>query len=137
MPFNINRVVVVGRLTRDPDLRALPSGASVCDLRIAVNSARKDPDGEWTEKPNYFDVSIFGARAETVASYMHRGSRVGVDGRLDWREWETDEQTKRQAVSIIADTVQFLDGRETHSDDGDEGDPDLAGVGAQDGDLAF
>jgi single-strand DNA-binding protein len=136
MPFSINRVVVVGRLTRDPDLRALPSGTSVCDLRIAVNSARKDPDGEWSEKPNYFDVSIFGARAETVASYMRRGSRVGVDGRLDWREWETDEQ-KRQAVSIIADTVQFLDGRETHADDGDGGDSDLAGVGAQDGDLAF
>ena len=136
MPFSINRVVVVGRLTRDPDLRALPSGTSVCDLRIAVNSARKDPDGEWSEKPNYFDVSIFGARAETVASYMRRGSRVGVDGRLDWREWESDEQ-KRQAVSIIADTVQFLDGRETHADDGDGGDADLAGVGAQDGDPAF
>jgi len=136
MPFSINRVVVVGRLTRDPDLRALPSGSSVCDLRIAVNSARKDPDGEWSEKPNYFDVSIFGARAETVASYMRRGSRVGVDGRLDWREWETDEQ-KRQAVSIIADTVQFLDGRDTHADDGDGGDGDLAGVGAEDGDLAF
>ena len=137
MPFNINRVVVVGRLTRDPELRALPSGTSVCDLRIAVNSARKDAAGEWSEKPNYFDVSIFGTRAETVASYMRRGSRVGVDGRLDWREWETDEQQKRQAVSIVADTVQFLDGRDSQSDGGEGGDADLAGVGAQDGDLAF
>jgi single-strand DNA-binding protein len=136
MPFSINRVVIVGRLTRDPELRALPSGISVCDLRIAVNSARKDADGEWLEKPNYFDVTIFGARAETVASYMHRGSRVGVDGRLDWREWETDEQQKRQAVSIIADTVQFLDGRESHDDD-EGGDLDVAGVGAQDGEPAF
>jgi single-strand DNA-binding protein len=107
--FAINRVVLVGRLTRDPELRALPSGTSVCGLRIACNSARKDPAGELIERPNYFDVSVFGAPGESVSRYMHRGSRVAIDGRLEWREWETAEQERRQAVSIVADTVQFLD----------------------------
>ena len=95
------------------------------------------------EKPNYFDVSVFGAAAESVSNYMHRGSRVGVDGRLEWREWETAEQQKRQAVSIVADTVQFLDSpRGECTDDGlgddpDAGDGELAGVGSEEKDLAF
>src|SRR5438445_4291030 len=133
--FNINRVVLVGRLTREPELRALPSGTSVCGLRIACNSSRKDAEGALVEKPNYFDVSVFGAAAESVSNYMHRGSRVGVDGRLEWREWETAEQQKRQAVSIVADTVQFLDSprgergeAEDHEHPVDE-DGELAGVG--------
>jgi single-strand DNA-binding protein len=107
--FSINRVVLVGRLTRDPELRALPSGTSVCGMRIACNSFRKDPDGELAERPNYFDVSVYGAPGESVSRYMRRGSRVGIDGRLEWREWETAEHEHRQAVSIVAGTVQFLD----------------------------
>jgi single-strand DNA-binding protein len=107
--FNINRAVLVGRLTRDPELRALPSGTSVCTLRIACNSSRRDADGEFTERPNYFDVSVYGASADSVGHYMRRGSRIAVDGHLEWREWETAEQQKRQAVSIVAETVQFLD----------------------------
>ncbi len=131
--FSINRVVLIGRLTRDPELRSLPSGASVCGLRLACNSARKDADsGTYTERPNYFDVSVFGAPAESVAQYMHKGSRVGVDGRLEWREWETADQQKRQAVSVVADTVQFLDGPR---DEG--GDEELVAAGAGESDLAF
>jgi single-strand DNA-binding protein len=107
--FTINRVVLVGRLTRDPELRALPSGTSVCGLRVACNSSYKDADGELVERPNYFDVSVYGAGGESVSRYMRRGSRIAVDGRLEWREWETTEQERRQAVSIVADTVQFLD----------------------------
>jgi single-strand DNA-binding protein len=107
--FTINRVVLVGRLTRDPELRALPSGTSVCGLRVACNSSYKDADGELVERPNYFDVSVYGAAGESVSRYMRRGSRIAVDGRLEWREWETTEQERRQAVSIVADTVQFLD----------------------------
>lgn len=139
--FTINRVVLIGRLTREPELRGLPSGASVCSLRIACNSTRKDADGERSEKPNYFDVSVFGPAAESVANYMHRGSRVGIDGRLEWREWETAEQQKRQAVSIVADTVQFLDGGRDGRDgdgveDGRSDEDALAGVGAG-GELSF
>lgn len=138
--FNINRVVLVGRLTREPELRALPSGTSVCALRIACNTSRRDAEGELREKPNFFDVDVYGAAAESVTNYMHRGSRVGVDGRLEWREWEAADQQKRQAVSIVADTVQFLDSR---GDAAAGGDPDhapdgeLAGVGTEEKDLAF
>jgi len=107
--FNINRVVLVGRLTRDPELRALPSGTSVCSLRIACNSSRRDGEGDFIERPNYFDVSVYGASGETVSQYMRRGSRVAVDGRLEWREWETADQQTREAVSIVANSVVFLD----------------------------
>jgi single-strand DNA-binding protein len=145
--FSINRVVLVGRLTRDPELRALPSGTSVCGLRIACNSARRDAEGGFTEKPNYFDVSVFGAAAESVSRYMRKGSRVALDGRLEWREWETADQ-KRQAVSVVADTVQFLDspgGSRTQDEPGggsdgtEDGESELvaAGAGAEQEDLVF
>jgi single-strand DNA-binding protein len=117
--FSINRAVLVGRLTRDPELRSLPSGVSVCSMRIACNSSRRDGDG-WVERPNYFDVSAFGAPAEAIGDFMRKGSRVGVDGRLEWREWETADGQRRQAVSIVADTVQFLDGPAEHDDEDDE-----------------
>jgi single-strand DNA-binding protein len=107
--FSINRVVLVGRLTRDPELRALPSGSSVCSLRVACNSTRRDDEGEYQERPNFFDVNVYRASAESVSRYLRRGSRLAVDGRLEWREWETADQQKRQAVSIVADTVEFLD----------------------------
>jgi single-strand DNA-binding protein len=135
--FTINRVVLVGRLTRDPDLRALPSGTSVCGLRIACNSSRRDADGDYQERPNFFDVSVYGAPAESVSRYMRKGSRVAVDGRLEWREWEAADQQKRQAVSVVADTVQFLDtpagarGEDEPSDDAgeDRAGSALAGTG--------
>src|ERR1700730_10059011 len=120
--FAINRVVLIGRLTRDPEWRALPSGTSVCALRIACNSFRKEQDGELTERPNYFDVSVFGPAGESVAHYMRRGRRGAVDGRLEWREWETADNQKRQAVSIVADTVQFLDAPEDRSENAGDGD---------------
>jgi len=105
---NINRVVLVGRLTSDPELRALSSGASVCALRIACNTTRKNAEGEYSEKPNFFAVSVFGPAGESVYRYMSRGRRVAIDGRLDWREWETPEGAKRQAVEIVAESIQFL-----------------------------
>jgi single-strand DNA-binding protein len=112
MAASINRVVLVGNLTRDPELRHTPSGTAVCKLRIAVNSRQKDSStGEWGEKPNYFDVTVWGNQGESCAQYLSKGRPVGVDGRLDWREWEAQDGTKRQAVEIIADSVQFLGGR--------------------------
>jgi len=108
---NINRVVLVGNLTKDPELRHTPSGTAVCQLRIAVNSRRRDESGQWVDKPNYFDVSIFGNQAESSAQYLSKGRPVGIDGRLDWREWEAQDGSKRQAVQIIAESVQFLGSR--------------------------
>ena len=107
--ININHVVLTGRLTSDPELRALPSGSSVCHLRLAVNARRRNPNGEWGEKPNFFNVVVFDAPGENVAKYMHKGRAVAIDGRLDWREWETPDGRTAQAVSVIAGTVQFLD----------------------------
>jgi single-strand DNA-binding protein len=146
--FSINRVVLVGRLTRDPELRALPSGSSVCSLRIACNSSRREADGEYVERPNFFDVSVYGAPGESVGHYMRRGSRVAIDGRLEWREWETAEHERRQAVSVVADTVQFLDGPgeraggQQPNDDGEDtsdggAERELAGVGAEEHELVF
>ena len=113
--MNINRVVLTGNLTADPELRPLPSGASVGRLRLAVNTRRKNGQtGEWEERANYFDVTVWGAQAETCAQYLAKGRPVAIDGRLEWREWEQDGQ-KRQAVQVIAENVQFLGGREQNS----------------------
>jgi single-strand DNA-binding protein len=109
---NINRVVITGNLTRDPELRALPSGNSVCSMRIASNSRRKGQDGNWEDKPNYFDVTVWGAQGENCARFLSKGRPICVDGRLDWREFTDNQGNKRQAVEIVADTVQFLGGRE-------------------------
>jgi single-strand DNA-binding protein len=110
---SINSVVIVGNLTRDPELRATPSGTSVCSLRIAVNDRVKDPNtGEWGEKPNYFDVDVFGGQGERCAQWLSRGRQVAISGRLRWREWEAQDGQKRQAVSIVADNVQFIGPRE-------------------------
>ncbi len=110
---NINRVILTGNLTRDPELRSTPGGTSVCSLRLAVNSRRKDSSGEWTDKPNYFDITVWGAQGENCANYLSKGRPVAVDGRLEWREWEAkDGSGKRQSVEVIADSVQFLGSRE-------------------------
>jgi single-strand DNA-binding protein len=115
---SINRVVLVGNLTRDPELRQTPSGTSVCSLRIAVNSRRRDESGQWIDKPNYFSISVFGNQAESCSQYLSKGRPVAVDGRLDWREWQTQDGQKREAVEIVAESVQFL---------GSRGDGDLGG----------
>ena len=95
MAANINRVVLVGNLTRDPELRHTPSGMAVCSLRIAVNTRRKDStSGEWTEKPNYFDITVWGNQGESCAQYLSKGRPVAVDGRLDWREWDAQDGTE-------------------------------------------
>jgi single-strand DNA-binding protein len=104
----LNRVLLTGNLTRDPESRKTPSGTHVCVLRVACSTARKTADGGWEERPNYFDVEVFGNRAETCARYLAKGRPVAIDGRLHWSEWSTKEGAKRQSVSIHAETVQFL-----------------------------
>ena len=129
---NINRVVLVGNLTRDPELRNTPSGTAVCSLRIAVNTRRKDgQSGEWIDKPNYFDVTVWGNQGESCAQYLSKGRPVAIDGRLDWREWEAQDGTKRQAVEIIAESVQFLGSRDSGGDlGGDRGGNQFVPAGA-------
>src|SRR2546423_2846272 len=117
---NINRVVLVGNLTKAPELRHTRGGTAVCKLGLAVNTGQKDPEGNWGDKPNYFDVTVWGNQGESCAQYLSKGRPVGVDGRLDWREWEAQDGSKRQAVEIIADTVQFLGSRGEGGGEGGE-----------------
>jgi single-strand DNA-binding protein len=107
-----DRVVLVGNLTRDPELRHTPSGTPVCSLRLAVNTRRKDESGQWTDKPNYFDITVWGQQGENCAQYLSKGRPVAIDGRLEWREWEAQDGSKRQAVEVVAESVQFLGGRQ-------------------------
>jgi single-strand DNA-binding protein len=151
--MNINRVVMTGNLTRDPELRSTGSGLSVCKLGVACNTRRKNGAGEWEEKPNFFRVTVFGAQGENCAQYLKKGRPVAIDGRLEWSQYEREGQT-RESIDIIADTVQFLGGRDdTGSGNGfsssvratesdipiDTGDFETAsvGAGAADDDIPF
>jgi single-strand DNA-binding protein len=129
----INRVVILGNLTRDPELRTLPSGTTVCRMRVACNTRRRNAEtGEWDDKPNFFDVSVFGPSADACGSFLEKGRPVAVDGRLEWHEWETTDGQRRQAVEIIADSVQFLSTRVPVED------PELEAVAVANGDgLVF
>jgi single-strand DNA-binding protein len=118
---NINRVVLTGNLTRDPELRSLPSGMSVCSLRIASNTRRKDQSGEWMDKPNYFSVTVWGAQGENCARFLSKGRPVALDGRLEWREWQGQDGAKRESVEIVADSVQFLGSRDEGQGGGGNG----------------
>ena len=151
--MNINRVVLTGNLTRDPDVRSTPGGLSICKLGIAVNTRRKNNEGQWEEKPNFFRVTVFGRQADSCGQYLKKGRPVAIDGRLEWSTWETDGQ-KRESIDIIADSVQFLGGREdvsngngfasgiqpTESDvpiDTGDFEPAPAGAAAADDDIPF
>src|SRR5438876_2002192 len=111
MAGDINRVTIVGRLTRDPELAHLPSGTAVLKLGVAVNGRQKDEGGNWIDKPNFFDVKVFGNQADALNNHLAKGRRVGVDGRLDWSSWEAQDGSKRSKVEIVAQSVQFLDSR--------------------------
>ena len=112
MAGDINRVTLVGRLTRDPELKHLPSGSAVLELGLAVNGRKQDASGQWVDKPNFFDVKVFGNQAEMLSQHLAKGRRIGVDGRLDWSSWESQDGGKRSKVEVIAQSVQFLDSRE-------------------------
>jgi single-strand DNA-binding protein len=116
---NINRVIITGNLTRDPELRSTGSGMSVCSMRVACNTRRKDQStGDWVDKPNYFDVTVWGAQGENCARFLSKGRPVAIDGRLEWREWQDKEGNTRQSIDIIADAVQFLGGRDDNGGGG-------------------
>jgi len=112
MAADLNRVTLIGRLTKDPELRHTASGDPVCSLRLAVNARSRDENGQWGDKPNFFDVVIFGRQAESASTYLTKGRRVGIDGRLSWREWQAQDGGRRQSVEVIASDMMFLDARD-------------------------
>ena len=102
----LNRVQIMGNLTRDPELKALPSGMNVCNIAVATNRTYKDRDGKKAEETQYHDVVIFGRTAENVTSYLRKGSSIYVEGRLNTRSWEQNGE-KKYRTEVIAETVQF------------------------------
>ncbi len=133
--MNINRVVMTGNLTRDPELRSTGGGLSVCKLGIACNTRRKNSaTGTWEEKPNFFRVTVFGAQGENCAQYLKKGRPVAIDGRLEWSEYEVEGQ-KRTSVDIIADAVQFLGGRDDATSTNGHGNGFSSDVRAAEGDV--
>jgi single-strand DNA-binding protein len=144
--FAVNKVVLFGNLTRDPELRTTPSGYSVCDLRLAVNESTKDrTTDEWKDRANYFNVVVWGKMGEFVAREAAKGTPMLIEGRLRWEEWEDSTSgQKRQAVKIIADKAIPVGRRERNGEPAtkrptDEGGPWDAGAPASgiDDDIPF
>lgn len=111
--MSINRVCISGNLTRDPELRSTGSGMAILQLGMAVNDRRKNPQsGEWEDAPNYVDVVVFGQRAESLSRFLSKGSKIIVDGKLRWSQWE-DKETgkKRSKIEVVADDIDFASGR--------------------------
>ena len=127
MARSLNHVILMGNLTRDPELRQTPSGQQVCSFSLALNRSYKDQNGEWQEATDYIDVVAWGPLGERVAQYMSKGRRALVQGRLQSRSWEQDGQ-KRSKVEVLANDVTFLDSRGGES--GDAGSNGTAGTPA-------
>jgi len=119
-----NRITLVGRLTRDPELRYTPNGAAVTTLRLAVNERYRDRNGQPQEENLFIDVTVWGAQAETVTRYLRKGRLVLVDGRLRMETWQDRDGNNRTTYRVVARQVRFLDGFGA----GGEGGPDRAGA---------
>jgi single-strand DNA-binding protein len=120
--MGINRVVITGNLTRDPELRSTSGGMSVLKLGVAVNDRRKNQTtGEWEDVPNFVDVTIFGSRGEALSRFLSKGSKVAIEGKLRWSQWENPQGEKRSKLEVIADEVEFLSSRDGGSSGGHSG----------------
>jgi single-strand DNA-binding protein len=113
---SFNKVVLMGNLTRDPEVRQLASGTAVGDLGVAINERYKDKDGAWQEKPVFVDVTAWGKTAENCDKYLNKGSAVLIEGRLQFDQWETDDGQKRSKLKVVADNVQFIGGKSKSKD---------------------
>ncbi len=118
MARSFNQVVLMGNLTRDPDLRQIPSGQSVCSFSLALNRSYKDKNDTWQEATDFVDVVAWGSLGERVAQYVTKGRPVLVSGRLQSRQWEQDGQ-KRSKLEVVANEVTFLGGRGDNNGDGE------------------
>ena len=109
--MSINRVIVSGNLTRDPELRSTAGGLAVLGFGVAVNDRRKNQQtGEWEDYPNFIDCTMFGARAEALSRYLNKGTKVSIEGKLRWSQWEREGQ-KRSKIEVIVDELEFMSSR--------------------------
>ena len=107
--MSINRVLISGNLTRDPELRATASGTQVLSLGVAVNDSRRNSQtGEWRDYPNFVDVTMFGNRAEAVSRYLRKGMKVAIEGKLRYSSWQTQDGSKRSKLEVVADEIEFM-----------------------------
>jgi len=114
--MSINRVIISGRLTRDPELRSTAGGMAIMGFGVAVNDSRKNQQtGEWEDYPNFIDCTMFGNRAESVSRYIAKGSKVAVEGKLHYSQWETKEGQKRSKIEVIVDEIEFMSSRNDSS----------------------
>jgi single-strand DNA-binding protein len=130
--MSINRVLITGNLTRDPELRSTGSGMAVLKMGVAVNDRRKNPQsGEWEDVPNFIDVVMFGSRGESVSRFLSKGSKVAIEGKLRWSSWEDKESgAKRSKVEVVADDIEFLSSRNDSSGGGGSYSPPAAAAPA-------
>ena len=117
MARSVNQVIVMGNLTRDPELRQTPNGQSVTSFSLALNRSYKAQNGEWQEATDYVDIVAWGPLAERVSQYLTKGRRALVQGRLQSRSWEQDGQ-KRSKLELVANDVTFVDSRGEGGNDG-------------------
>ena len=103
----INKAIIYGNLTRDPELKSLPSGAQVCEFGVATNRVWKDKNGARQESVDYHNIVVFGRQAELIKQYLHKGSGVFLEGRIQNRSWDAKDGTKRYRTEIVADRIQF------------------------------
>lgn len=109
--MSINKVVISGCLTRDPELRSTQGGMDILALGVAVNDRRKNQQtGEWEDCPNFVDCVMFGTRAKSVSRFLSKGSKVAIEGKLRWSQWERDGQ-KRSKIEVIVDEIEFMTSR--------------------------
>lgn len=117
--MSINKVIITGNLTRDPELRSTASGMNVLKLGVAVNDRRKNQGtGEWEEVPNFVDVTVFGNRAEPLSRFLSKGTRVAIEGKLRWSQWENPQGDKRSKLEVVADEIEFMSSRDSGSGSG-------------------
>ena len=107
----MNRVMLTGNLTRDPEIRCTQSGMTVMNFGLAVNDRRKNQAGEWEDYANFVDCAMFGKRADAVANYLAKGKKVGIDGKLRYSTWERDGQ-KRSKLEVVVEDLEFLSPKE-------------------------
>ena len=107
----MNRVILIGNLGADPESRTTPNGACVANLRVATSERRKDKDGGWTDHTEWHRVSVFGKTAENVGKFLHKGSKVGVEGRLTTRQYTDKDGVEKYSTEIVAENVEFLSGK--------------------------
>ena len=105
--MNLNKVFIIGNLTRDPELRSLPSGQSVTSFGVATNRTWKNQQGEKKEDVQFHNIVVFGKQADTVAQYLKKGSSALIEGRIQTRNWEAQDGSKRNKTEIVAERVQF------------------------------